>query len=389
MKRLKLPGATPSVTEPNKSLVFAIFFLGSLGFSTLIVFFDLGWTRRSAFGFGVAATMAIAYLAFGDRAIQTDNERQGGQFLALIIPLAGVLFVTHSAFMASLFGLYPLCFVMVDHFRSQLVAAGGHSLCALIANARWDDWSVIGIISFFFAVIMGRWIDGIVKESKGRGTLIDELTATRSELAQVQHTAGVRDERQRMSAEIHDTLTQGFSSILMLVRSAQSLVGVDDEKVRALLAGAESTAQQNLNEARALVKDLAPVALQDHSLVEALERIAQRTQTETGVLVTVELHGTPTKIEAAEEVVVLRAVQESLTNVGKHAQATHAVVALHYDTIPVSASVRDDGRGFIVGQANKDGHGLTGMYARLASVGGSMTVDSTVGVGTEVRVTLA
>jgi signal transduction histidine kinase len=388
--------AGPRITAgPSKARVFAAFFVGSLLLATAIVLVNLGFTQRSLTGVAIVAVLIASYAAFGHQAMVCENERRGGFFLALTVPLACALFLVSPAYLLSLFGFYPLCFTLVDRVRSQLFASIGHSISVAIANASSENFSasawltggLIGLVSLLFSLMMGFWNRGIIKESKNRQTLINELTQTRSELARVQHDAGVRDERQRLSAEIHDTLAQGFGSILLLARGAQSALSVDHEKAQLLLANIEATAQENLHEARALVEHLAPAALQNQSLVDAVSRVSQRTQTESGILITVIVHGSPIALPPADEVVILRAIQESLTNVAKHSQASTASVALHYNTTPIQAIVRDNGQGFV--SESPTGFGLSGMRSRLASVGGAVNVKSSPGSGTEVQVSLA
>jgi signal transduction histidine kinase len=386
----------PRITAgPSKARVFAAFFVGSLLLATAIVLVNLGFTQRSLIGVTIVGLLIASYAAFGHRAMVSEDERRGGLFLAFTVPMACGLFLVSPAYLFSLFGFYPLCFTLVNRVRSQLFASIGHSISVAIANASsehfsasaWLTGALIGSVSLLFSVLMGFWNRGIIKESKDRQTLINELTQTRSELARAQHEAGVREERQRMSAEIHDTLTQGFGSILMLARGARSAVGIDEAKARRLLDNIEAAAQENLNEARALVEDLAPAALQNQSLVDAISRVSQRTQTESGILITVTVHGSPIALPPADEVVILRAVQESLTNVAKHSQASTASVTLHYDTTPIQAIVRDNGQGFV--SDSSTGFGLSGMRARLATVGGAVNVKSSPGSGTEVQVSLA
>lgn len=390
-----------NIVDKNASernvFAFGVFFVGSTALASVLAVLDLGFTVRSTSGAIISAAMIISYFAYGQQAVRCYDERRGGIYLSLLIPSAGGLFIIHPAFMACLFGLFPLCFVMLERRRNQAFAAAGLSLAILFANLAWENWSaagflagsLLGAMSLVFALLMGFWIEKIIEESRGRQRLIEELTATREELARSQHIAGVRDERQRMSAEIHDTLAQGLGSILMLVRGANSLIGVDDARARSLLSSAEVAAQENLNEARALVEDLAPAPLQEQSLVQAIERIAQRFQTESCALTDVVVHGTPTRLEPGHEVVLLRAVQESLTNVSKHAGATRVTVSLHYDCAPVRATIIDDGMGFDAESPSAFGRGLNGIATRLDSVGGSFTINSTPGEGTEVQVSLA
>jgi DNA-directed RNA polymerase specialized sigma24 family protein len=115
-------------------------------------------------------------------------------------------------------------------------------------------------------LLVGLFIAGAFRGAERRAELIDELRRARSELARTEHARGVRAERERLSHEIHDTLAQGFTSILTLVQAIEATLGRDPTKVRERLALLERTARENLAEARALVGELSPVHLQSAKL---------------------------------------------------------------------------------------------------------------------------
>jgi signal transduction histidine kinase len=381
-------------TAPRERLVFALFLYIALTITSVLAIVVDGFSRRTIIGLLLAAAIGALYFFLGRPAFATKNERHGALFLVLMVPLANGLFFERPFFLPALFGLYPLCFSLVSTWYGQTLAAGGLSVGIMLSTANDDNWSrsgwiggaLIGAVSFAFSVIMGGWISGIIDESRARKGLIDELHATRAQLAQAQHDAGVQAERERLSAEIHDTLAQGFSSLLMLVRSASASVGTDNERAQTLLRSAEQTAKENLDEARSLVQSLAPIALQHGDLVAALHRMASA---ENALSVTVTVTGIASEaaLSPAEDVVLLRAVQESLTNTRRHANATEARITLAYDASPVRATVTDNGTGF--DPSTSFGSGLSGMRSRLASVGGRLEVTSSPVHGTTIEVSLA
>jgi signal transduction histidine kinase len=240
-------------------------------------------------------------------------------------------------------------------------------------------------ISLGFSLMFGIWISGIIAQSAQRAGLIDELERTRAALAAERHDAGVLAERTRLAAEIHDTLAQGFTSILMLARAAGATVARDPDAAREQLGLIERTATENLAEARSLVAALAPAALDGTSLPEALRRLAARHEQETGVPVEATVDGDPVACPD-RDVVVLRAAQEALANVRKHAGASAVRVGLAYGN-GVVLTVSDDGRGFDPSAAG-GGFGLPGMRRRAKDSGGNVTVDSAPGAGTTIRVVL-
>jgi signal transduction histidine kinase len=264
-----------------------------------------------------------------------------------------------------------------------------------------------------FSVFYGSWISRIIKQSAERAEIIDQLEAARAELAAAQHEAGRLAERQRLAADIHDTLAQGFTSILMLIQAAQAELDGSHPRVGRHLDLAASTARENLAEARALVADLAPAQLDGSTLPDALRRLSQRTTpappissvglrgttpappmssvglrgTTPAPPITFELSGTPRPLPMATEVVLLRVCQEALANVRKHACARSAAVWLGYDPDAVRLEVSDDGAGFDPDRVN-GGYGLRGMRTRVAEAGGALTVHSSPGAGTSVSATV-
>jgi len=234
-----------------------------------------------------------------------------------------------------------------------------------------------------FAIFYSGWVSRIIGQSAERAAIIDQLEATRAELAAAQHEAGRMAERQRLSADIHDTLAQGFTSILMLIQAAQADLNGSHPQAERQLDLAARTARENLAEARALVADLAPAQLDGGTLPDALRRLSQA----PGVAASFGLSGTPRPLPMTTEVVLLRVCQEALANVRKHAGAQSAAVRLGYDPDAVRLDVSDDGAGFDPARVN-GGYGLRGMRTRVTEAGGTLTVRSSPGAGTRVSATV-
>jgi signal transduction histidine kinase len=234
-----------------------------------------------------------------------------------------------------------------------------------------------------FSLFYGAWVARIINQSAERAQIIEQLETTRAELAAAQHEAGRMAERQRLSADIHDTLAQGFTSILMLIQAAQADLDGSHPRAGRQLEIAAQTARENLAEARALVADLAPAQLEGGTLPDALRRLSQA----PGMDATFELSGTPRQLPMATEVVLLRVCQEALANVRKHSCADTATVELRYDPEAVMLEVIDDGAGFDPDRVT-GGYGLRGMRTRVAEAGGTVTVHSEPGAGTRVIATV-
>ena len=230
-----------------------------------------------------------------------------------------------------------------------------------------------------FAIFYGTWVSRIIEQSAERAAIIDQLEATRAELDAIQHEAGRMAERQRLATDIHDTLAQGFTSILMLIQAAQADLDGSHPRAGRHLDLAARTARENLAEARVLVEDLAPAELDGGTLPDALRRLSRA----PGVDASFGLSGAPRPLPMATEVVLLRVCQEALANVRKHARARSAAVRLDYDPDAIRLEVSDDGAGFDPARVN-GGYGLRGMRTRVAEAGGTLTVRSAPGAGTHV-----
>jgi signal transduction histidine kinase len=236
-----------------------------------------------------------------------------------------------------------------------------------------------------FSMFYGGWVSRIIEQSAERAEIIDQLEATRAELATAQHEAGRMAERQRLAADIHDTLAQGFASILMLIQAAQADLDDSHPQASRHLDSAEHTARENLAEARALVTGLAPAQLEGGTLPDALHRLSAG----SGLGDTsFDLSGIVRPLPMAVEVMLLRVCQEALSNVRKHARARSAAVRLSYGLDAVRLEVSDDGAGFDPAGVS-GGFGLRGMRSRVAEAGGTLTVDSAPGDGTRVTTTVS
>jgi signal transduction histidine kinase len=333
------------------------------------------------------ALMAAWYLVAGRPSVRTNQLTAratvylAGQVVLLMVAQAATPW---SSFI--LFALCPQCFVLLPTWWATgamalfslvpiLRLVGGHPGLAL-AEAG------IALAVIGFAATFGRWIMRIIEQSAERAELIEALAAARDDLARAEYDAGVLAERQRLAAEIHDTLAQGLTSILMLLQAADAAAGA--EQSSAYLSQAARTARENLAEARGLITDQPPAALAGSPLHEALGRLTVRLAEETGVTAGCEVTGDTRWLPSAIEVVMLRCAQEGLANVRKHAQAANVALRLDYRPEAIGLRVSDDGVGFV--PARGSGLGLAGMSNRVAQAGGVLDVQSSPGAGTTLTV---
>ena len=192
-----------------------------------------------------------------------------------------------------------------------------------------------------------------------------------------------------MAGEIHDTLAQGFTSIVMHHEAAGADLPEMPEPARRHLDQAHQAARESLAEARRLVWALAPQALDRASLTEALHQVAQRWSDSGKESASVVVTGTVRPLHPSVEVTALRAVQEAMSNARKHASANQVSVTISYMDDEVVLDVQDDGVGFGPAGAGKPlsdgsagGFGLVAMRQRVEQLGGTLLIESTPGHGT-------
>jgi Histidine kinase len=149
-----------------------------------------------------------------------------------------------------------------------------------------------GLLSVVFGSLFALWITRIIEQSYERRRLIEQLEETRSELAAAERDAGRLAERQRLARDIHDTLAQGFVSVVLQLQAAEADLPEGAVEARGHLERARRTARDNLAEPRRLVWDLRPEALSAAPLGEALGRLAGRVAEETGLAATGTVTGT-------------------------------------------------------------------------------------------------
>jgi signal transduction histidine kinase len=266
------------------------------------------------------------------------------------------------------------------------------SLAWIRMTDRFDPTIVLGPVCL--AVLAVGAYRGLEREAAVRQALLDDLHRTQDELAAAQRREGALGERSRLSREIHDSVAQDLSSINLLLQAAERNWDAGPEAVRRHLRQAAVTARDGLEEARRVVRDRAPAALDGGTLPDALRRIAADTSTGSGIAVRVEVEGSPQPVAADVEAALVRTARGALANVVEHAAARNAVVTLTYLPDQVCLDVIDDGRGLPAddraGQrkGSNRGHGLPGIQERVEALGGRLDLESSAGGGTALAVTL-
>lgn len=316
------------------------------------------------------------------------------------IAVAGALTLIHPAFLAILFSYFGLTFgIFSVRIAIPIIILLTVTLILRFILASAGSGGNLSIILGFTgygigAIIMGLYFYSIIAENRKRRHMIEELQATRNELAKAERQAGVLQERQRLAGEIHDTLAQGFTSIIMHLEAADQAFDTNPYQARQYVLQARQSARDNLAEARRVLWALRPDVLEREPFTQAVQRIARQWSEECKIPAPLSITGALCPLPADHEVTLLRAVQEALANVRKHAQASKVNITLSFMDDEVILDVHDDGKGFDLRQAGeetgqeKSGYGLAAMRTRVEQSGGSFTIESAPREGTTVVIQL-
>jgi signal transduction histidine kinase len=192
--------------------------------------------------------------------------------------------------------------------------------------------------------------------------------------------AGQELERRRLARELHDETGQALTSILLGLRAVDEAGSSND--VRKAVSDLRELVVATLQDVRRLAVQLRPKALDDFGLVPALERLVQTFSETSGIDVDLEAQLGEKRLPTEVETTFYRIVQEALTNVVKHAEATRVSILLVHRNGSATAVIEDDGRGFDPANAASDSLGLQGMRERVELHDGRLNLEAAPGAGT-------
>ncbi len=209
-----------------------------------------------------------------------------------------------------------------------------------------------------------------------------------NESAEQSRKAAILEERNRMARDIHDTLAQGFTGVIVQLEAAEDAIACcRRNEANEHLQRAGELARRSLSEARRSVHALRPQALQGGNFWEALKGIIKNTTAGTALHTTFNLRGKMRHLPLAWQENLLHIGQEALTNALRYAHPRNFETKLTFNAKELRLELRDDGDGFRV-KDQHDGFGLAGMRERVEQMGGILKISSAHGKGTDVLVTL-
>lgn len=308
----------------------------------------------------------------------------------------------HNAFAVLLFGAIVQLLIFLPFVPALVSVALAIALAAGLVLSRASAYSSSLILARLIAVaaigvMIGTvmlYIHRVNLDAAIRARLLNQLDEAHRDLEQRARADGVQDERQRIATDIHDTLAQGFTSVIKQLEAIElSLDAATPEtqevlqSVRPHLASAQRVSRDSLTEIRRVIWELRPVALDHAALPSALRRVAAQWSRAVGVTLHCGVLEMPA-LNPDAEIALLRVTQEALSNVARHADAATVNLSLHCVDGLILLAVEDDGRGFDDALLDHDGVGIPGMRERLRRLGGHLLIESAAGKGTSVTAAL-
>ncbi len=357
---------------------------------------DLGlYGRPQVVILSLSLVFGVWYWIMFIRSGWLEGTRPALIYVAVALVLWFALVSLHPAYHMLLFILYSQIYSAL-RIRLAILCSAVLTVMIVARNLVTEPgsalvWILIGVFSITLGSLFGIWIDSIIKQSRERQRLIEELEATRKDLANEERRVGMLEERGRLAREIHDTLAQGFISIVTHLEAAEEELPPGTKLVEHHMERAKRAARDNLVEARRLVAALRPEILESSSLPEALERVSTRWSEETGISENVEKTGDYEQLPQELQVTLLRVAQEALSNVRKHANARQVTLTLSYLEDIVVLDIHDDGTGFAPNtttNSSEGGFGLQAMRERVEQLGGRLLIESAPDEGTTLAVQL-
>lgn len=372
--------------------------LGVAGLLAVLLVQQTSEPVSRALGFTGIGLLVVGWIALGRRG---PDARTAPVFAALAALAAGIAVAGYPSLAIMQAVVYPIAWVYAPNVRRAiaqnvvvaLAVTAGFLVSLGTSPEALGQTAFTLALSLGFSLAMGLWISRMTELGERNGALLRELQGAQDQIAALNRGAGAASERERLARELHDTIAQDLTGLVLLAQRARRTGG--DPEVLALI---EDVARETLGETRALVAAGAAVAgsagpiggpAEDAlDLAGALHRLAARFERETGVTVAVEADtGGQLALPRDVEVVVLRCAQEALANARKHARASRIEVAVTRTAHAVALRVADDGIGFDPSGA-RDGFGLDGLRDRLALVDGTVAVESAPGRGAVLTATV-
>lgn len=356
-----------------------------LGFAVLMVASAVRYVMRHSpadnlWTVALAAAVCALYAATAVLAHRGNAGRTLPWMVALIAAWAALVVAAPSFAWCSfaIFFLARTAFTGVAAY----VAGGATAAATAVGLFRMSGWTDVAMLLGPLAAgaLLTLTYDKIERDAALQRRLAEEVTRAQEQLTATERAAGIAAERERVSREIHDTVTQGLASSLLLLEAAQR--SWPEADAREDVAKATGLLRRNLADTRSLVHELSAPGLESGPLAEAVEHAARQHVDNVRFQVT----GDPLPVPPEVRHALIRVTQSAVANIKLHSDAGHASVTLGYLPEAVTLDVYDDGRGFdpaaVPPPSETGGYGLRAMRQRMEQLGGQLSVESAPGEGT-------
>ena len=360
-----------------------------LGIAVLIVASVVRYVMRHSASDNllVLALAAAACALYAVIAVLAQRRRPWAVWMFVLVAVWAVLVVSAPSFAWCSFALFFLC--RIAFTGAVAYAAAGATAAATAAGLfRLSDGTDLAMLlgPLAVGVLLTLIYDRIEHDAAEQRRLHREVSLAQGQLAASERRAGTIAERERVSREIHDTVTQGLASSLLLLEAANR--AWPEPASRQDLRQASELLRRNLSDTRSLVHELASPGLDASPLPDALLQAASQYVPDARLLVT----GEPREVAGEVRHALLRVVQSATSNIKLHASAETTTITLGFLPDAVTLDIYDDGTGFdpaaVAPPSDAGGYGLRAMRQRVEQLGGAFSVESAPGEGTVVAAQL-
>lgn len=366
----------------------SLLFLGLLGIATALAVRNGGGWEIVAL-----AVVLLGIFSAGMASVHRLSQRTRYLWVTLMMGVLILLMWLAPEFLWVAFPLWMVAAAVLPLIAALLLAAVTVAVIVTVLAMTGGETvgSVLGpVTGALVAIFVVRGVMMLEDETEENRRLLRELVEAHHETARLQREAGMLAERTRLAHDIHDTLAQGFSSVVILARAAAR--EGDPERLAGLLKEIEQSAAGNLADARRVVYALAPENPGVGGLAEPLTRLAEDTARAIGATASIRVDPDLPRLSTSSEVALLHGAQGLLANVRQHSGATRLAVELTRAGDQLRLDVVDDGRGFDPTRRAEPGpdggYGLRALAERLNQLGGALEIESEPGEGTAVSVAI-
>jgi two-component system sensor histidine kinase DegS len=198
------------------------------------------------------------------------------------------------------------------------------------------------------------------------------------------------EERRKVARDIHDGPAQSMANIIMRTEYCLKLLDINHAGVRAELAALQELVRKSLQDVRKIIFDLRPMVLDDLGLIPAVNQYLDEFRMQNGLMVETIILGESRRLAMPVEVALFRIVQESLSNIRKHAGASQIMVKIELLPQKILLIIKDNGKGFnlqeVLADKKREGYGLIGIRERIQILDGELIINTATGQGTAINI---